>query len=293
MDIGARATTSTTRKWLAVSLSSFAIAALAGCASGHPAGNTAGSAKPEAIRPSSSATAGHSPASAQAGIAGGGAQCVTPAAKANCGPYNYPLIQGASQNPTVGNDVWAPISGWKQTLYADNPGNWRVSANMPAGNTAVVSYPSIGALYGDRRLSHFSGMYSSFTETMHARKSTSAWAAYDIWLNNYNNEVMIQHDFANNGPCGAVASATFGGSGGVPVQRWNLCQFGSELIWKLAGRSEHSGRVNILAMLSWLEGHRFLPRSSSLTLIGYGWEICSTGGRPESFQVSRFSISAS
>jgi hypothetical protein len=216
--------------------------------------------------------------------------CVTSAAKANCGPFTYPQIEGTSSNPTVGQDVWSPITGWQQTLYANSPGDWHVVANMPAGNTAVVSYPSSGSNYGDRPLSSFSAMYSSFSENMNATSGTSAWAAYDIWLNNGNNEVMIQHDFANQGACDTAATADFGGSGGVPVQHWNFCQYGSMLNWKLPG-NEQSGSVDILAMLTWLENHGYLPKGSTLGLIGYGWEIASTGGQSETFRVSRFSIS--
>jgi hypothetical protein len=83
----------------------------------------------------------------------------------------------------------------------------------------------------------------------------------------------------------------FGGSGGVPVQNWHLCKYGSELIWKLAG-NEQSGTVDILAMLTWLENHGYLPQDSGLWLVGYGWEICSTGGVNETFQINNFSISA-
>ena len=93
---------------------------------------------------------------------------------------------------------------------------------------------------------------------MHATSATSAWAPCDIWLNNWGNEVMIQHDFANNGPCTAVATATFGGA---PVQSWHLCTFGSELVWKLTGGNEQSGSVDILAMLTWLEHHGYLRRT--------------------------------
>jgi hypothetical protein len=173
---------------------------------------------------------------------------------------------------------------------------------MPAGNTAVVSYPSLGANYGQTSgkqmpLSDFQSMYSSFSENMHATSGTSAWAAYDIWLGpssgtKATNEVMIQHDFANNGACTAVASATFGGSSGVPVQKWNLCKYGTELIWKLTGGNEQSGKVDILAMLNWLVAHAYLPKDSGLSLIGYGWEIASTGGQNEDFQVNNFSIAA-
>jgi hypothetical protein len=173
---------------------------------------------------------------------------------------------------------------------------------MPAGNTAVVSYPSLGANYGQSSgkatpLSDFASMYSSFNENMNANSATSAWAAYDIWLGpssgtNSTDEVMIQHDFANNGACSAEATANFGGSGGVPVQKWNLCQFGSELVWKLTGGNDQSGTVDVLAMLNWLVAHKYLPKDTGLFSIGYGWEICSTGGRDENFQVSNFSLTA-
>jgi len=163
---------------------------------------------------------------------------------------------------------------------------------MPAGNTAVVSFPNVGESYSEPALSSFSSIYSSFDESMNATSATSAWAAYDIWLNNWNNEVMIQHDFAGNGPCPSEATATFGGSGGVPVQSWDLCQYGSELIWKLTGGNEQSGTVDVLAMLNWLETNGYLPASSTLTDISYGWEICSTGGVPETFSLSNFTVTS-
>src|SRR5262249_54147117 len=115
----------------------------------------------------------------------------------------------------------------------------------------------------------------------------------DVWLNNWNNEVMIQHDFANNGACPSLATVTFGGAGGVPVQKWNLCKDDSELIWKLAGGNEQSGSVDRLSMLPRLQNPGHLPQASTLTAIGYGWEIASTGGQSEKFTVSQYSISAS
>lgn len=218
--------------------------------------------------------------------------CVTSTLKGSCGPYRYPAITDSTgQNTYVGQDVWNPIPGWSQTLHAANPGSWFVTASVPASNTAVVSYPNVGQqYYYTNTLADFSSIYSSFSEDMHPVNGTSAEASYDIWLNGWKNEVMIQHDIVNRGTCPASASATFGGSGGVPVRRWNLCKYGSELIWQLPGEAEQSGQVDILAMLTWLVTHRYLPNGSGLTDISYGFEICSTGGRPETFTVSRFSI---
>ena len=234
-----------------------------------------------------------------------GPVCTVSGAMGRCGPYrSYRLITGTTSSTYIGNNVWNPIPGWRQTLYAADPGDWQVTANMPAGNTAVVSYPSIGANYGQvtdvpTPLTDYSSLYSSFSENMNATAGTSAWAAYDIWLGPENcfpavsscasDEVMIQHDFAGNGACTTLATAAFGGHGGVPVRKWHLCRYGSELIWKLT-RNEQSGSVDILSMLTWLVNHGYLRAGTGLWLIGYGWEICSTGGVNENFQVSSFSI---
>jgi hypothetical protein len=256
-----------------------------------------------AVGCASAAPSGTPPHSLQSRTPSLSSACTVTAAKGSCGPYNkYSSISGTTSATNIGNNVWNPISGWKQTLYSVNPGEWSVTANMPAGNTAVVSYPSVGANYGQisgdaEPLSDFSSLDSSFSEDMHATSATSAWAAYDIWLgpssgSKATDEVMIQHDFANNGPCTAKASATFSGSGGAPARTWNLCQFGSELVWKLTGGNEQSGTVDILAMLNWLVAHHYMAEDTGLFSIGYGWEICSTGGLNENFQVSSFSITA-
>jgi hypothetical protein len=277
------------RRRLFISTAVFAVAALAGCSSGDTTGKSAAPASRAAS--STPATASPLPSSSGTGTTGA---CVTSAPKGGCGPYRYPAITHSNgQNTSVAQDVWNPIPGWSQTLHAIDPGNWYVTADMPAGNTAVVSFPDVGQqYYYTNTLADFSSIYSSFAENMNPLSGTSAEAAYDIWLNNWHNEVMIQHDIVNRGACSVLTSAGFGGSGGVPVRRWNLCKYGSELIWQLSDSREQSGSVDILAMLRWLVSHGYLPKESGLTDISYGFEICSTGGRPETFTVSRFSISA-
>jgi hypothetical protein len=220
----------------------------------------------------------------------------------NCGPYLDPAITGSDgTNTFVGQNVWGPIPGYSQTLYATAPGSWYVKANGPAGNTAVVSFPNTGQrnFPSPNKLTDFTSIYSSFSETMPSNSGTSVEAAFDIWLNNWANEVMIQHDMVNRGgPCGPVlATVSFGGKGGVPVQSWILCQYGSEIIWQVQGTGDvygfHSGSVDILAMLTWLMDHQYLPQNSVLDNgLGYGFEICSTGGVDEDFKVTSFSITA-
>lgn len=279
---GSRTERDPRRSWLIISAAVVAVAALAGCASGHPVATVTVTVTSRAPADQSSAPVSD----------GASAVCVTSAAKGLCGPYRYAAITHSDgQNTVVGQNVWNPIPGWSQTLHATTPGNWWVTANMPAGNTAVVSFPNTGQeYYYTNTLGGFSSIYAFFTEDMHPTSKTSAEAAFDIWLNNWHNEVMIQNDIVNRGTCPVSATATFGGSGGVPVQHWNLCKYGKELIWQLTGQGERSSTVDILAMLRWLVSHGYLPHGSGLTDISYGFEICSTGGQQETFTLSRFSI---
>src|SRR5262249_5259165 len=132
-------------------------------------------------------------------------------------------------------------------------------------NTAVVSFPDASEQYYYKNtLTCWSAIYSSFAADMNPSGATSAEAAYDIWLNNWHNEAMIQHEIVNSGSCPVLATACFDGSGGVPMQDCNLCKYGTELIWQLRGASERARSVDILAMLTWLERHGYLPQESEL-----------------------------
>jgi hypothetical protein len=202
----------------------------------------------------------------------------------------------------VGQDVFNPITGWHQTLYANNPGDWQVVANMPSGNTAVVSYPSVGQNSSgsgtDQAITAYTQITSTFTENMHATADTNAEAAYDVWTAN-GEETMIQFDFSALRPrCSAgagdpvLATVAFIEPGTTTSQAWDFCEYGTERIWQLHGGSEQSGAVDILAMLMWEINHGYLPTNAQLGLTGFGFEICSTGGASETFTVSRFSLTA-
>lgn len=229
--------------------------------------------------------------------------CTTSTANGNCGPYVYePNTPSNGYNTYVHNNVWNPISGWKQALYANSPGDWYVMANMPVGNTAVVSYPGTSqAPSGNGHnplISSYSRLTSSFSENMNATNQTDAEAAYDIWTD-AGEEIMIQHDFSLLRPrCNAIAgdpvlaTVRFTEPGTSTVQSWDFCKYGSERIWQLHGGNEQSGSVDMGAMLTWLMNNAYLPHGSRLGLVGYGFEICSTGGRNENFQVSRYSLTA-
>jgi hypothetical protein len=208
-------------------------------------------------------------------------------------------VQGGTNGgcPYTDQNVWSPISGETQTLNVNNPGDWEIVSTTPVNPSgSVTTFPNTGAPFNEQPLSGFSSVTSSFTETMPHNAGTSGWAMYDLWFDNWAYEVMVQHDFTNNGPCDYAAVAVFGG------QTWGLCVFGSTFAWKLApsgatrGSSatinESSGSVDIKAMIGWLVAHGYMPPNPTITNLSYGWEICSTGGVTEHFRVSSFSLTA-
>jgi hypothetical protein len=235
----------------------------------------------------------------QTTAASAAAVCVTSAMMGHCQFGPYPKITGASTDPYVDQNVWDgnAIQGWHQTLHATSPGDWYVAANMPAGNTGVVSFPNTGFTF-NKPLARYSSIVSSFKVKIPSRAGTNAEASYDIWFSNTSpiDEVMIQNDYSpGRGPGCATWTATnvqFGGSDGVPSHLWDLCVGTSTAWWETATGNVPSGKVNVLAMLKWLVRHGQLSRRAELTGYSYGFEISSTGGVREQFRVNSFSTAA-
>jgi len=48
--------------------------------------------------------------------------------------------------------------------------------------------------------------------------------------------------------------------------------------------------VHLLALLRWLQRHGFAAAGAVIGQVDFGWEICSTGGKPETFTVSRYTL---
>jgi hypothetical protein len=238
-----------------------------------------------------------------------GGACVTSSASGDaCGPYLYPPDSASNgSNTYVGQDMWNPVPGETGTLTAYSPGDWSDAFNVPAGNTSVTAYPSIGqAPDGNRAVTSYTQITSSFAENMNVNPGTIGEAAYDVWTgptsNVWAHETMIQFDFANNtqrcasGGLPILATVNFVEPSTGQSQAWDFCEYGSgdgaERIWNLHGASEQSGSVDILAMYQWEIAHGYIPSSDTLGTVGFGAEVCSTGGQPENIQVSAFSLTA-
>jgi len=208
--------------------------------------------------------------------------------------YQYSGITNSNgYNTRVLNDMWNPSGpGHPQTIYVDNPGHWQVVSDQPVGNTAVLAYPDVQQLFtltsnAPAPLSSFSTIVSDFKESMPDGGDNEA--AYDIWLGtaskSFSQEVMIWvDDHRTNPPPGqVVARPTFFGA---KYTVWD----DSGTVYMVRDSNETSGRIDILTMLGWLESHGYSPAGSGLNQIDFGWEICSTGGKAETFTMSRYDL---
>jgi hypothetical protein len=305
---------------VAAAITGAVLVAVVGCSATHsPAPSPAGTSTSSPAGTSTSSPGGTSTSSSDAGSSTSAiaATCTTSSPQGQCPPYGsqvqgelYPGIVGTTGEITVGNNVFGPASNsYSQTLHVATPGNWTVVANFPVG-TSVRSYPNTGQTQNwingtgfPAALSSWSSMISYYSVSLNAHSGTVGEAAYDLWLDDWKNEVMIQTDFAGDSlrpRCDVlhdvITTQTFGGTDGVPVRRWNLCQFGSEIIWQPpTGTNYSSGKVNVMAMLTWLETHgggKYLPAKPTLTAISFGFEICSTASRDQTFRVNDFSFTA-
>jgi hypothetical protein len=224
-------------------------------------------------------------------------RCTTSVPSGNCGPYSYPPITNSDgYNTYVGNNKWGcgnPDQCGLQTVRANTPGDWQVTSNQAARNTAVLTYPEIQQVFTkttdtDPPIASFHAVYSHFAEAMHATAGTDAEAAYDIWLSNTKgpDEVMVWVDNHGRGSGGAtrIGHATIFGQP-FTVYRYG----GGEIIFSL-DHNEQTGTVHIIATLRWLQSHGYVSAHAGIGQVDFGWEICSTGGKPETFTVSAYSL---
>lgn len=229
----------------------------------------------------------------------GGNACYLPGA-GSCGPYSYPQITNSNgYNTYVGNQesfCGAPGSCGPETLTAYSPGNWSVTSTQAAGNTGVLTYPDIqqltnnwgnGGFSGgsDMPISGLSVLSSTYAETMNENSGTYAEAAYDIWTSS--GEVMIWVDTTDNRGSGGAAKLGTGTIGGIPMTYYNY-QGGLPII-KL-NTNQRSGTINIMDGLHFFQQVGAVASNASISQLNFGWEICSTGGVPETFQVTNYSL---
>jgi len=226
-----------------------------------------------------------------------------------CGPYLYPAITPsngyntyvANQDGACGGDTTGKYCG-AQALTSYNPGNFSLTATMPAGYDGVRSYPDIGQLFNnwgsggfnggsDMPVTGVSAISSTYAETMNENSGTYAEAAYDIWTST--NEVMVWVDTTPlRGSGGAVQKGT-GTLSGYPFTYY-VYSDGNPAdpplpIIKL-NTNQRTGTIDLLAAIKYFQSQGVVASNATVDQLNFGWEICSTGGLPETFSVSNYSL---
>ena len=182
----------------------------------------------------------------------------------------------------VYNNEWNDSAG-PQTIWADSYRHWGVESTQQAGNTAVETYPCVQKNFSNVPVSSIRLLRNGFTESMPANtKGLDAEAADDVWLNNYNIEVMIWVDNHGQRPSGNVIghAAIFG-------QHFAVWHGGTDYTFAL-DHNETTGMTHIQASLRWLISHGYIPASATLTQVNFGWEIASTNSKAEDFKLTGY-----
>jgi hypothetical protein len=173
-----------------------------------------------------------------------------------------------------------------QKICGNNGHDWQVTSTQRANNTEVLTYPSVQKNYPNRALSSFTSMTSTYSENMNSTGGTDAEAAYDIWVNDLNKEVMFWVDNHGQTPAGKkVATVTFGGL------TWNLWEESGYYAFVL-DHDATSGTVDLLAGIKYLISRGDLSASDKLWQVNFGWEICSTAGVAQTFTMSNFTLAS-
>jgi hypothetical protein len=282
-------------------------------ASGNPTatspGSTQATSPSSSSSPGSSSSTGSSTSSPSAEtyscittyVPNGGSECPSDA-----GYTDHPTITGIGNidvngnAPVLNQDVWSGDPNYQSTLYANSPSDWKVVVNDNETPSGVLAYPNVGWFPSpaETPVDDYTSITSSWNVTMPSDgEGTVGWAAYDLWFNgpwgNNPDEVMILVDVAANQyyNCDNVASLTVSGV------TWYMCANGSERIWKPGPQwgkydNQASGSIDILAILKYMEDtsnlEDKLPANSTWFAASFGFEICSTGGVTQTFQVNGF-----
>ena len=174
-----------------------------------------------------------------------------------------------------------------QQICGNSGRDWQVTSTQRAGNTAVLTYPSVQRNYPNRALSSFTSMTSSYAENLNATAGTDAEAAYDIWINDLSKEVMFWVDNHGQTPAGSkIATVTLGGL------TWDYYQDSGYYAFVL-DHSATTGTVDLLAGIKYLMSRGDLSASDKLWQVNFGFEVCSTAGVPHTFTVSNYTLASS
>jgi hypothetical protein len=220
------------------------------------------------------------------------------------GQQSTPNLLGINQDPWTG-------SQGLQVLNASSFQNWSVTAtDTDPSNAAgeVLTYPDASFNYyqlntpasgytippAQYNLNQITSLTSDFAESMPQVSDLNAEAAYDLWLNNWQTEVMVWVDTSpakdrNLADDGMTKVGTYA-YGGQNFALWREGNGITGFYVFLLDHNETSGTVDLKAMLQTMVSLGYIPAASPLTQIPFGWEISDTGGKPVTFSLSKFDV---
>jgi len=180
------------------------------------------------------------------------------------------------------NNMWNSSAG-PQTIWGNSYKSWGVQSDQTG--TAVETYPCVQQDFNNVLVSSLPTLSNTFTESMPSVTGLDAEAADDVWLNNYGIEVMIWVDNNGQTPSGSII-----GHMTMSGQSFAVWFGGGTTYSFVLSGNETSGTTHILTALKWLQKHNYVAATATLTQVDFGWEIASTGGSPQDFAMTSYSL---
>jgi len=197
----------------------------------------------------------------------------------------------------VRQEVWNPDTALrKQLTEVWSPSHWRTTINAADGNTAVNSYPDVSSLVTTSEdtpvpFANYATINSSWSVDCHANPKTNAQATYDIWLNDYDIELMIWVDThgANLGrePAG-FDTGTVMTFDSVDYQLWR--EPDNSVLSLVRKVNAPVGSIDLRKVILALIGGHYLPATVGVNMFTFGFETPSTGGVDEVFEVNAYTL---
>jgi len=207
------------------------------------------------------------------------------------------LIAGSNDSgAVVRQEVWNPDASalTKQFTEVWAPNKWRTTINAAADNTAVNSYPDVSSLVTTVDNTpvpfvNYAAINSSWSVDCHETAETNAQAAYDIWLNDFDLELMIWVD--THGPDRIPAGSDTGIDvtfAGVVYRLW--AESDNSTISFVRKTNARTGSIDIRAVIQYLIDQKRYPASVGINMFCFGFETPSTGGIDEVFEVLDYTL---
>lgn len=192
----------------------------------------------------------------------------------------------------VNNNKWSGDAG-PQTISACSWSQWSVVSNQPGTGTddAVKTYPDTQK-HVNLPVSSLTTLPSTFDVTVPEGGGTvpakgKQWnAAYDLWLDNWQTEVMVWTTWTMNW------QYWYGVNKGVQAtidgDAYHAYTNGSG-IWFIRDDVTNKGDVDLAALLKWAVGKGWLKSSAVLHEVEYGFEVAYTG-EPTKFTLNDYTL---